>query len=360
MKTIMNVRTHQERAAARMAGELRARTVFVQLICIVSILRTVLTRILPLAGSGAWWLTLLCLLPGLVLFLLLSLGMRLTRTTTLTGLVRRCLGQTGGWAVSMLLTIFMLYDGTASMTALITMFTEGVGTSGTQLTLAILTGGVLLTCLHREGLPRGVYLLRFVMLGAALITGLFTVHTVRTDSLFPMLGDGRPALASAFHSGVSISWPVVLLLTVPKEKKAPYVSAVCPVVLAVLCVVVFITLTVPHELLTAHHGLADSLLLPARYAPSALRMLMQCLLMLVLFLGIGGASQLSTEFLCAPMGQFPGWLPYAVLILLTGTQALDTVGLWEVLALLEPWLLLPIAILAAACLPIAVFRRERG
>lgn len=359
MNARMQVHSPESRLQARLAGELRARTVFLQLICIVSILRTVLTRIVPMAGSGAWWLTLVCLLPGAGVYGLLALGMRLTGSANVTDLARVCLGGLGGWLLSFVMAAATLLDGASSMTALITLFTEGVGTKGTQLTLAILTGAVLLTCLHREGLPRGAYLLRWVMLGAALLTAAFGLPAVRVDSLFPMLGDGKAALTAAFRAGLSLAWPFALLLTLPKEREKPRLAALCPVILSVLGVLVFLTLTNPNELLTCSHTLADSLLLPTRYASSAIRTLAQCLLMLVFFLAIGGAAQLSTDFLCAPMGQPPGWLPYAVLTLLTATQALQPGMLWEALGFLEPWLLLPVAVLAAACLPIAIIRRKR-
>lgn len=359
MNARMQVHSPESRLQARLAGELRARTVFVQLIGIVSILRTVLTRIVPMAGSGAWWLTLICLAPGAAVYGLLALGMRLTGSATLTDLARACLGRLGGWLLAIMLTAAMLLDGASSMTALITLFTEGVGTEGTQLTLAILTGAVLLTCLHREGLARGVYLLRWVMLGAALLTAAFGVKAVHADSLFPMLGEGEAALSAAFRAGISLAWPFALLLTLPKESDRPRVASLCSVILSVLAVLLFLTLTNPNELLTRFRSLADCLLLPTRYASSAVRTLAQCLLMLVFFLAIGGAAQLSTDFLCAPMGQPPQYLPYAVLILLTATQALEIDRLWDALGCLEPWLLLPLTALAAICLPIAIIRRKR-
>ena len=359
MNAHMHVRSPETRLQARLAGELRAQTTFRQLICIVSILRTALTRIVPMAGSGAWWLTLVCLLPGLAVYGLMLLGMRLTGAATATDLARACLGRLGGWLLPWLLAAALLMDGTASITALITVFTEGVGTRGTQLTLAILTGAVLLTCLHREGLPRAAYLLRWVLLGAAVLTAVFGLGNVRADGLFPMLGEGQASLRAAFDAGWSLAWPMVLLLTIPKEAERPRICAVCPVILAVLLALLFLTLTVPHELLIRSRSLADSLLQPTRYVSSAVRTLAQCLLMLVFFLAIGGAAQLSTDFLCAPMGQPPRWLPYAVLILLTATQALQPGMLWRVLGIVEPWLLVPFAVLAAACLPIAIIRRVR-
>lgn len=355
----IRVHSPQSRLEARRLGELRARRTFLQLICAVSILRTALTRIVPLAGSGAWWLTLVCLLPGAAVLLLMALAMRLTGSSTVDGLLRVCLGRTGGWLLSWLLAAATLLDGASTMTALITLFTEGVGTRGTQLTLAILTGVTLLTCLHREGLPRGAYLLRRVMLAAALLAAAFALPDMRMDHLHPLMGGGAASLTATLRVGVSLAWPFLLLLTLPEEGRAGRAAAICPVVLTVLATLLLLTLTTSHELLARQHTLADCLLQPARYASSALRTLLLCLLMLTFFLAIGGAAQLSTDFLCAPMGQPPRWLPYGVLTLLTATQALPPDRLWTALSLIEPWLLLPFAALAALCLPAAILRRKR-
>lgn len=359
----MNKRIHVHSAASRIrarhAGELRARRVFLQLICIVSILRTVLTRIVPLAGSASWWLAIVCMLPGAAVYGVLLLGMRLTGAGVVLDFVRACLGKTGAWLLSLSLASVVLLDGASSVTALVTVFTEGVGTRGTQLTLAILTGAVLLTCLHREGLARGMYLLRWVMLVAALLTAASGFADVRADCLAPMLGNGKAALLSALQTGGSLAWPLVLLLTLPSEQQMPRVIAVFPVLLSVLSVLLFLTLTNPNEMLSEQHALADCLLMPTRFAASAVRTLSQCLLMLAFFLAIGGDVQLATDALCSPMGTPPKWLPYAVLILITGTQALPTDRLWDALGFIEPLMLIPLAILALLCIPIAILRRKR-
>lgn len=359
MKAVINVHSPQERLQARMAGESKARTAFVQLLCIASILRTALTRLLPLAGGGAWWMLLVCLLPGLAIVALLLLLMRLTHAPTLQECVRACLGRPGSWLLALLLGVPLLLDGASSITALITMFTEGVGTHGTQVTLALLTGGVLLASLHREGLPRAVYLLRYVLLGAAALTAVSGLRFVRADHLFPMMGEGAPALKAAFYAGFSLAWPLVLLLTLAKPPRRSRFADACPAILAALGVMLFLCLSTPGELLIRYQTLADCILLPARYADPAVRTLYQCLLMLVLFLAIGGAVQLAVEFFCAPLGEPPKWLPYGTLILLTASQALDVRWLWGALGVLEPWLALPFAGLMLICLPGATLRRKR-
>lgn len=354
----MRVHSQKERLHTRLAGERNAQRSLVQLIAAASILRTALTRLLPLAGCSAWWLTLICLLPGFALTALLSFEMRLMGATTLTELARSCLGKHGGWLVSMVVGMILLLDGTSALTALITLFTEGLGTSGTQLTMGILTGSALLFALHREGLPRTVYLLRWVALAAALLTAAFGLPAMQVDHLYPLLGDGEAALTAAFRAGLSLSWPLTLLLTVPAETKRHVVAQACPVVLAAVAVLLFMGLTYPHELLVRHQGLAESLMLTAPQGSPAVRLMAHCMLMLVLFLAVAGAAQLSAENIAAPWGVPQRWLPFVLLAGLTATQASDPGRLWQTLALAEPWLLLPFAVLTTICLPIAIIRRK--
>lgn len=157
--------------ASRIAGENCARLTMLRLVCAVSIWRTAMTQVLPLCGAAAWWVTLLCLLPGFAVAVLLRLAMHLTCASTLTEAVRACLGKRGAWAVSLVLAALLLVEGLSGLTALITLFTEGVGTRGTAFTLALLTGGALLLALHRDGLPRAAHFLRWPMAAVAVIVG---------------------------------------------------------------------------------------------------------------------------------------------------------------------------------------------
>lgn len=353
------VRTPEESAALRRRGERRARAALIRLLASTSILRTALTRIVPEAGCSAWWLTLLCLLPGLAVYAVLSLLMRRTGTDTLTGLLRRCLGRGGAVLLSVLLGVAVLLDGLSALTALITLFTEGIGTRGTQWTLALLTGGVLCCCLHREGLARGAYLLRPVLLGAAALLAACALPGLHADGLFPMLGEGLPAVKSALCTSWSLAWPLLLLLTLPSEKSRARLQDACPVVTVATAVLLLLALTLPHERLTEPASLAARLLLPARHASNALQMLWQCLLMLTLFLSAGGAARLTADFLASPLRREVRWLPWAVLVALTLPQLLPSAALIRWLDGAEAWLLLPFAALAALCVPNAVRWRKR-
>ena len=359
MTRTSTVRTPVQSAALRRRGERRARVTLIRLIACASVCRTVLTRIVPLAGASAWWLTLLCLLPGLAVFVALALLMRATHTATLLELLRRCLGRGGAAILNGLLAAVLLWDGLSSMTALTTFFTQGIGTRGTQWTLALLTSGILACCLHREGIARGAYLLRPLLLAAWALLAACALPGLRADGLFPMLGDGLPAAKAALRAGWSLAWPLLLLLTVSAEKSRGRLREACPVVTLTVLTLLLLSMTLPHERLMEAATLAERLLLPARYASNALRMLWQCLLLLALFLTIAGSVRLSTDLLAASVRKEARWLPWAVLALLTLSQTIPPVTLERLLGAAEAWLLLPFIVLTVLCIPNAIRWRNR-
>ena len=360
MRTIVKARTPEERLAGRLQGERRTVQCMIRLVAAVSMLRTLLTRVLPLAGAAGWWMALVCMLPGLAVYGLLLLLMRLTKTAVLTDALRFCFGGFGAWLLAAVLAALLLLDGASSMTALITLFTEGIGTEGTQFTLALLTGAVLCFCLHRDGLPRGIFFLRYLMLGALTIMAVNWLIMAHVDGLFPVLGDGVPALVAAFRAGASLAWPLILLLTAEPVREGARCRPVLPVALLCVGVVLLIGLSVPHELLITHHDLAGSLLEMTLHLQPAVRMAAICLMLITLFLTLGGTAHLFTGALAAPVGRGHAWLPYAVVAAFVLSQCLDIRGLWTALRAWEPWLLGPWAALAIAALPVALIKRRRA
>lgn len=356
----MRISTPQQRLAARQEGERRAGVSLVQIICAMSILRTALTRIVPLAGSASWWVTLLCLLPGLAVCLLGTLGCRMAGAGTLAELARRCFGQAGAWLLCGLLGSVVLLDGAAGMTALVTLFTEGVGARGTQLTLSLLTGGAILCGLHREGLPRGAHLLRWALLAGALAVAAVQLMQLRAERLLPLAGDGAYTVGQALRAGISLGWPLLLLLTIPQGEGRTRLGGAIPVLVGTAAVLLLLCMSLPHERLAGPRDLAGSLLLPVLYASSGTRLLFCCVLLLGFFLAIAGAVQLSADMLCAPLSHRPRWLPFVVLAAVVGAQAMDVPALWRILGAASPWLLLPLAGVVCACVITLIFRRERS
>lgn len=348
-----------QESCSRLYGERRARQTLLHLLCAVSIWRTAMTRILPLCGAAAWWVTLVVLLPGVLTALLFRFAMHLTGTSTLLEAMRTALGKGGAVLLSAALALPLAADALASLTSLITLFTQGIGTRGTPLTLALLTGGALLVSLHREGLARAAYFLRWGMIAVLALLAAFAMTEVRLDGFFPLYGDGRASVLAAVEAGVSLAWPLTLLLTSETPRRTNRLRAASVPALLPSGLLLLLTLTTPHELLVRETGLAAALMLPIRYAPNALRLLALALIMLAFFLTIGASMQLLAGQITAHAKATPGWLPGVLLAALLLTQAADVSLVWDALGVIGPWLLLPLLLLSLCTWPIALNRRKR-
>ena len=79
---------------------------------------------------------------------------------------------------------------------------------------------------------------------AAVLIAVCLVPDVRLDHLFPLHGEGDAAILAALKAGVSLAWPVVLLLTMQPTRMGRLRSAVLPAFAAVAALLV-LTLTIP-------------------------------------------------------------------------------------------------------------------
>lgn len=348
MRTTTRVHTPEERRQMRLQGSRLARVCQVQLWCAVSMARTVVTEVLPLCGSAGWWVAPLCMMPGLAVYGLMAAVMRWKKQPTLLEGIRAATGKAGIWIVSALLGLLLLLDGAATMTALVTIFTEGIGTEGTQITMALLTLAALMGCMHQDGLAWGIWLIRRVLLGLSVAIAMMLLNMMRPDGIHPVMGQGSAAVAAAFKASMSLGWPLILLLTVEDDGRGRCLHPIPPVSV-VVCVGVLLCLTYPCEVLVRTGGLAERMLLGAMHLQPALRTLVHALEMLVLLLGLASAVQLSAGQWLVPSGRELGWLPYAMAALLTATQGKDIHVLWEGLNFLLRWLpvLLGMGLLAA-------------
>lgn len=357
MRTTSTVHSPEERLAQRELGERLALRSQWRLLACVSILRTAITRIMPLAGTATWWVTLLCLLPGLVLYWVICLGLRRSKASSLVECARLAVGKMGVWLVCILAAVVLAVDAVSTITALITLFTEGVGTQGTQLTLALATVGILLFALNGEALARGTYFLRvplLVLLGVVLI-GL--VGEARLDHLFPVLGDGGSSLWAAFRAGAGAGWVFLLPLLQSPTKKNRWNAPLPPVgvcVIALLC----LNLALPHELLANQSALGDCLVLTVAHLPALVRLVGICLWMAALFLALGSGVSLCAGQLLAPTGRKLVWLPGVSALAAAWTQLADIRRLWTLLGTLDVWLLLALGI--GAVVTMLAWGRKRG
>lgn len=353
--TGMRIHTPQERAEMRQQAEAAARRTMVEWLCVASLLRTALTRVLPLAGSAGWWVALLALLPGMALCLLAALALRLTGAETLMELSRRTLGRAGACVAAGVIAALLLWDAAASLTALTTLFTQGVGARGTPFTLAVLTCGAAALCVTGNGLPRATTLLRWPLLAAGAAVVLLQAGDVRLDRLVPLRGEGFHTVSDALSAGAGMAWPMLLLLTVPKTHGRPRLTSLGTVTLATALPVAMLCLIVPHDMLRGA-TLAGALMLPARFAPPAGQVLTYCMELAGFFLAIASAVSLAAEQIGALMARPCRWTGQAALLVLALSQALDARRLWQALSAAGTWLLLPLAGLTAAWVIRAVGR----
>ncbi len=338
MRTTSTVHSPEERLAQREQGERLALRSQWRLLACASILRTAVTRIMPLAGAATWWITLLCLLPGLALYWLACLGLRKTKSATLPEGARLALGKAGAWLVCTLAAAALAVDGVSTITALITLFTEGVGTQGTQWTLALAAAGMLLFALNVEALARGVYFLRvplLVLLGVVLV-GL--VSSARVDHLLPVLGDGTNSSWAAFRAGAGVGW-VFLLPLMQQPTREKRWNAPLPPVLVCIGAVLCLNLALPHELLANQGALGDCLVLTVTHLAPFVRLMAICLWMAGLFLTLGSSVSLCAGQLLAPVGRKLTWLPGVLALAVALTQLMNIRWLWMQLGKAEMWLL---------------------
>lgn len=360
MRTISKVHTPEERLAQRRTAQICAWRSLWRAVACASVLRTAVTKLLPLCGAAAWWMTAACLAPGLVCYGLCCLALRMTRTQSLPECARLLLGRAGETALSLLCGAVIAVDGVSSMTALVTLFTQGIGARGTQLTMAVLTGLLLLPCLQRDGLTFGVRFLSRLMLALLGMAAVNLLLMARTDGVFPWQGSG--ALDAAAWHGAGMGWVFLLPLMRPApSERARLIDPVAPLLMCVGCILL-LNLVLPHELLTSHAGLADSMLLTVNFLAPMLDLTTVCLWMLGLFLHAAFAARQGADFLLQPWGRETAFLPYALTVLLVLSQAWRVGETWRLLGQLSPWLLVPLA-LSAAVLPTAgairCLRRKR-
>lgn len=292
-----------QRIQKRRAGQRQTQNALIGLLSAVSMTRIGLTQLLPLCGSAAWWLSAACMLPGLCVYGALRLLLRHTHTRTLTDCARKLLGNFGGILIMLTLTLPLLLDGIASLTALITFFTEGIGARGSQFTLTLLSG---------------------------------------------------------IRSAWGMSWVLLLLLEFPAEEGARRTPAMFVALLPCPVILLLLSLSIPPELTVPGRSLASGLVLPTLFLQPAVRTLAQCLLMMTLFLSIAGSAQLAARFLTSSCQKPKKWVPYALIGLLTLTQLFDISRLWRVLTAFTAWSLAPGVLLLLVLTIARLCRREKA
>lgn len=354
MRTTTTVNGQASRRAQRLRAErlcLRSRW---RLMLCACALRTASTLLLPRAGGDAWWITALCLAPGVALYSLCRLALRLSGRETLGEAAKALLGR-GGWrGLRLVLQAALAVEAVSAMTALVTFFTQGVGAAGTQWSMALITAGLMALCLQGDGLARGIRLLRWLLLAALMVWALSGLGHVRIRSGVTFADGDASACTAALRQGLGMGWLMILPLTCPPPgRRGRLRQALPPVVLCVGCVLL-VCLMLPPAILRQTEGMAQAMLLTVAFRPGVLQLAGVCLWTATLFLHMAGAVQCLTELSGQGCGAWSMALGGAAAL----TQLLPVAPLWAWLTAAQPWQLLPLALSAGLVIP-AAWRRMR-
>jgi len=356
-RTVTFIHTPEERRNQRADTEKRLRVAVYRFAATTVMLRHGCSLIAEEGGAAGWWLMLLCMLPGLTVAGLLYVLMRRCACGSVPQLVERTLGPGAVRAVNTAAALALTVEGLASLTALATMFVDGVGTAVGMVLFAAMASAVLCLCTQREGILHGIGLLRWVLGVFAAVVLANTLMQARLDHLFPPGGVGASTWVQAGRGWWGMAWPLSLLLweESPGSGSRSMLSPVLVTVLAALA----LSLALPHELLSQPRTLAERMLLPGLCLEPGVRLLLICLWTAGLGVTALIAAARATDLLALPWRRAERWLPC---LLLTAYAALQLIGadmLEASLLLTEDWLLAPFALLAVAVLFASCFRRKK-
>ena len=331
------VHTPAQRLEMRRLGDACALRTRWRLLACVSMLRTGATGLIPSAGAAAWWTLAVSLLPGMGLYLLCRLGMKRSGAATLPECIRIRWGKTGVALYGVAMALALVWEGVSSLTALSTLFTEGVGARGTQFTMALAAAGMLLCC-DDTGLARGTYSLR-IPLGAALLAALGgLLALLRPDHLFPWQGEGLRAVQRAGVYAMGSGWVFITpLMTEPAGRRRAW-EPLPPAAVCVACILC-LNLAIPHESLVRQASLAESLLLTVTFQGAMTRLVCICLWTVGLFLCVGICSSMASQCILLSSGRRWKPLPGVITLGLAAMMLLDGHALWQWLGQNSPWLL---------------------
>ena len=355
-RTVTDIHTPAERTSQRIRTEKRLRLTLWRFFAVAAMLRHAAELIAAQGGTAGWWLTCLCMLPGLLIYGILAFLLRICRCRSIPALAETLLGKHGRRFVMLITSAVLAVEGVTSLAALTTVFVDGVGTAVSGTVFAASAAAVLCLCTERDGLLYGVGLLRWVLGAFAALILFNTLVQVRFDHLCPPGGDGPASWLETVRAWWSLGWPVILLLYEEAPEQESRGWMIPPGI--TVCAALALCLALPHELLTLPRTLAERLLLPGLCLEPGNRVLLMCLWTAGMGLAAVISAVRAAEWMTYPESNAAKWLPRVLIALyaavhLAGMDALET---W--LDALDGWLLAPFALLAAICVPITWFRRK--
>lgn len=356
MQTRTAVHSPGARKAYREAAERRARLTALRLIAAVSLLRAGAGYLLPRNGAAGWWTLLVCLAPAWAVYLLAWLAMSRCGASTLRQAAERLLGRGFARLLGWIEAACLAAEGASCLTTLVTLLDEGVGVAVSPAALAAITASAVALCLPGMGLARSVQLLRWPMLLLAALAAVDLLGGARIDHLCPLLGDGAVRSVRRALPCAGVGWPLILLLEVSPPDTGRRTRGWCAPLL-VPAAMLLVTLAFPHEILTLHTGLAESLLLPGMFVSPANRTILLCLWILLTAL----TAAVCVKGAATAALRRPALWPSGML--LAGCAALQLAGADAVVPLLrqaQAWLAAGLGACTAVLFLRGMTRRSKG
>lgn len=345
--------------AQRQAAERCCLRAELRLYLLVTALSQGVTVLFAQTGAAVTWMTPLCMLPGLALLGIAALCKRITGAPTLTEAFQAGLHPLAAVLWRGYVTLALLWQGEAALTEVVCLFTEGVVMNIAPFGMAAVTVVTALCCCQRKGLPRCVWLLRYPLLVLLALLFFELTWNGHWDYLLPLSGAGNAANRALFLDMTAMGWPLVLFAELPaREKGQRRDTGPLPALLLLCLLLGAVAFSLPTELALTGKNLADAMLLPMVFLTPVNRLLALTGWVLGLLLALAVSLRRSAALA-------PGKPAREVLFCVALGVALLLPHLWDeqrlrgVLKLVQPYLLLPGAMLILCLLPGAVLCKRR-
>lgn len=357
-RTVTQIHTAQARAAQRERTEKRLRLTVYRYFSVSVMIRHACELVAAQGGSAGWWLAIVCMLPGVIVYGMLALALWKTGCESVPEMAQKLFGKAGRRIVTAVTAVSLVIEGMASLAALATVFVDGVGTSVSAVLFMAVAAAVLCLCTEKDGLVHGIGLLRWVLGAFAVLIIVNTLAQARMDHLFPPGGDGTQSWLQACRMWWSMSWPMILLLyeAPPKNEGRGWLTPPVLVTGSALA----LCLALPHEMLTLPRTLAERMLLPGVCLAPGNRVLLMCLWTAGMGVTAVICAVRASDFLTLPWKWSEKWLPRLMLVLFASVHLLGMGVLERMLDALDGWMLAPFALMAAVLLITALCRGKKA
>lgn len=361
LQTHTAVQDTQTELDQRREAERRCLLCELRLYFFMTALSQAVTVLLAQTGAAAPGVLLLCLLPGALLTGLAALCKRLTHAPTLTEAFRAGLHPAAARCWQAVLALLLLWQGESVLTDMVCLFTEGVATNAAPLGMAAVTLAAALACSQAGGLARCTWLLRLPLLAVTVLLGADLIGKGRVDHFLPWEGGGLAVNLHLLRIQSALGWPMLLFADLPpRSSHVRRDAGPVPPGALLLVLTLAAVFALPTELALTARNLADAMLLPIVFLTPTNRLLALTGWMVGLLLALAVSLRRCGEQLHAltrlrPTWTLEGGAALALLLPhLAGTQTLR-----GVLKLIQPFLLLPAAVLLLALTVGALCRRRR-